>query len=144
VTTDEPQIRVPDAELDFDDELIYRWRGKLFTGTGFEELPGGGLSEVSYKYGAQEGPARDWYPSGNLKGESHYRENVLHGVAREYGEDGSLTAESFYEFGILVKRREKDENGKMLITFAIQPGEYTYTMLDRYRREKGWPMSELS
>lgn len=135
------ELRVPDSELDFDDELFYRWHDSPFTGVGYENLPGGGVSEISYRYGMQEGPARDWYPSGSLKGESHFRENVQHGISREYAEDGSLIMEATYEYGILVKRRERDEGGRMVATFALGPDSDTYSLLDRYRREKGWPES---
>lgn len=52
-------LRVPDSELDFDDELFYRWRGAPFTGIGYGDIPGGGLSEISYRYGARERRERD-------------------------------------------------------------------------------------
>jgi antitoxin component YwqK of YwqJK toxin-antitoxin module len=135
------ETRVPDSELDFDDELIYRWRGSLFTGIGYEDTPGGGVSEINYRYGVQEGPARDWYPSGTLQAESHFRENVPHGVAREYAEDGTLIQEAFHEYGILIERREISAAGEMVTTFLIDPDSSTYPMLERYRREKGWPNS---
>jgi antitoxin component YwqK of YwqJK toxin-antitoxin module len=133
--------RVPDSELDFDDDLIYRWRGELFTGVGFEESPDGALSEASYEYGVQQGPARDWYPSGDLKGESHFHDNVQHGVTREYSQEGSLLMESFYEYGILVEKRERGSSGEMSTTYVLAPDEETYRTLERYRRERGWPTS---
>jgi hypothetical protein len=143
VAENQPEVRVPNSELDFDDELIYRWRGSLFTGIGYEELPSGGLSEISYRYGVQEGPAHDWYASGAIKGESHFRENVLHGIAREYAEDGTLTKESHHEYGILVERRERNGTGEISMTFALDPDSYNYALLERYRRERGWPTSDL-
>ena len=133
----QPEVRVPDSELDFDDELIYRWHGSLFTGIGYEDVPGRGLSEISYRYGTQEGPARDWYPSGALKGESHFREGVLHGIAREYAEDGTLLKEASHEYGILVGRQERDVSGEMVTTFTLDPKGQTYATLEQYRREKG-------
>jgi hypothetical protein len=134
--------RVPDSELDFDDELIYRWRGSLFTGIGYEDVPGVGLSEISYRYGMQDGLARDWYPSGAIKGESHFHDNVLHGTVREYDENGILLKESYHEYGILVERGERSANGEMVRTFRLDPGDHAYNLLERYRREKGWPAFE--
>jgi antitoxin component YwqK of YwqJK toxin-antitoxin module len=142
MTAGQPEARIPDSELEFDDELIYRWHGSLFTGVGYEDVPGVGLSEISYRCGVQEGPARDWYPSGVLKAESHFHDNVLHGITREYAENGILTKESFQEYGILVNRRERDENGDMIPTFALDPADQAYNLLERYRREKGWPAFE--
>jgi len=133
--------RVPDSELDFSEDLIYRWRGTLFTGVGFEESPDGALSEVSYEYGVQQGPARDWYASGDLKGESYFHDNIQHGAAREYSQDGSLLTESFYEYGILVEKRVRASSGEMSTTYVLAPGGETYRTLERYRRERGWPTS---
>lgn len=142
MATSNSDLRVPDSELDFDDELFYRWRGAPFTGIGYDDIPGGGLSEINYRYGVQEGPARDWYPSGALKGESYFRENVPHGISREYAENGTLVMESFHEYGILVERRERDASGELVTTFVVSPDSKTHATLERYRREKGWPASE--
>ena len=38
---DHPVTRVPDSELDYDEELTYRWRGELFSGVGFDDSPSG-------------------------------------------------------------------------------------------------------
>jgi antitoxin component YwqK of YwqJK toxin-antitoxin module len=134
-----PKLVVPDSELDFDENLVYRWHGELFTGVGYEDQPGLGRSEVSYRYGAQEGPACDWYPSGSMKCESFFRENVLHGTTREYGKDGTLVKEALYEYGILVEEKARDSHGEMAIRFKISARDKNYNLLERYRQEKGWP-----
>jgi hypothetical protein len=67
--------RVPDDQLHYDENLIYTYRGERFTGVGYEDVPGRGLEEISYVDGLQEGPARDWYPSGQLRGETMFRAN---------------------------------------------------------------------
>jgi antitoxin component YwqK of YwqJK toxin-antitoxin module len=97
---DEQVLRVPDRELDFDSELVYRWNGRLFTGIGFEHEPDGSVSEISYVDGWQHGVSRDWYPSGALRSESAFYANCLHGWSREYDESGSVRAETLYEYGI--------------------------------------------
>jgi antitoxin component YwqK of YwqJK toxin-antitoxin module len=142
VTQDKPEPIVPDSELDFDEDLVYRWHGKLFTGIGYEDRPGLGRSEVSYRYGVQEGPARDWYPSGTMKSESFFRENVLHGVTREYREDGALEKEVLYEYGIRVEEKERNDRGEMIAKFGLDVGDKKYKLLERYRREKGWPLGQ--
>jgi antitoxin component YwqK of YwqJK toxin-antitoxin module len=139
VASSQPEFRVPDSELDFDGELIYRWRGELFTGTGYEESSDGSLSEISYRYGMQDGPARDWYPGGILKGESNFRENTLHGLSCEYAEDGTLVRETSYEYGMAVKKREKNSRGEIVTAFTLTADNQAYGLLERYRREKGWP-----
>lgn len=75
-------VTVPDSELDHDEELVYTHHRQRFTVIGFEDAPGGGVSEISYRDGMQDGVARDWYPSGALKGEAQFRENVQHGWLR--------------------------------------------------------------
>jgi MORN repeat variant len=139
VMAGEALARVPDSELDYDEELVYRWRGELFTGIGYDDTSPSGLSEVSYRDGLQDGPARDWYPSGALKGESDFRENVLHGTVREYNEDGVLASEVSYEYGIMLARSERNESGEMIETFRIGADSPSHALLERYRRDKGWP-----
>lgn len=139
MVTDKPEVRVPDSELDYDDELTYQWRGTLFTGVGFDVAKNGSRSEISYCFGVQDGPARDWYPSGTLKGETWFRDNVQHGFAREYDEDGNLLCEMSFEYGIMTAKSERDESGQMVETFRIYPNSQNHARLERYRRERGWP-----
>jgi hypothetical protein len=116
MSTGEPGARVQDSELEYDGELSYRWHGALFTRVGFDEAKDGSRSEVSYRYGVQNGPARDWYPSGALKGDSWFRDNVRHGNTREYDESGDLLCEVSYEYGMAVVKSERDESGRMVET----------------------------
>jgi hypothetical protein len=135
----EPGLRVPDSELDYDDDLTYRWHGELFTGVGFAEGKDRAKSEVSYRYGVQDGPARDWYSSGVLKGETWFRENVQHGPVREFDQNGKLLVEESFEYGIKVSRSELTKDGELVETFRISPESSNFERLERYRREKGWP-----
>ncbi|HUZ39634.1 MAG TPA: hypothetical protein VMV17_25205 [Streptosporangiaceae bacterium] len=131
--------RVPDSELDFDNELIYRWRGQLFTGIGYDDTSEAGLSEISYRDGLQDGPGRDWFPSGGLKAESWYLENTLHGFSREFNEDQVMVSEEIYEYGILVRRTRWDDAGSEVESWNIDPGGPGFARLQRYRAEKRWP-----
>lgn len=132
-----PLPRVRDDQLDFDEDLIYYYHGSRFTGIGYEDVPGKILSEVSYKNGMQDGPARDWLPSGRLKTESMYRENVLHGHVREFRDDGSLASEKNYEWGVLVSSAEFDEAGRPASTFYITEEDPSYDILQKRRRSFG-------
>ena len=140
---DDPVTRVPDSELDYDEQLSYRWRGELFTGVGFDDSPSG-LSEITYRHGVQEGPARDRYPSGILKGESWFREGVQHGTAREYDEDGRASSEAVYEYGILISRSERDQDGRLRQVYRLADDSPNSRLLERFRREKGWPQNVLA
>jgi len=134
-----PVTRVPDSELDYDEELTYRWHGGLFTGVGYDDASPSGLSEVSYRYGLQDGPARDWYPSGALKGESQFREGVQHGIAREYAEDGEVRSEAVYEYGILLSKSERAEDGQFREVYRLAEESPNRGLLERLRWDKGWP-----
>jgi len=139
MATEDPAMRVHDSQLEYDGDLIYRRHGELFTGIGYDDTPEQGMSEVSYRDGVQEGPARDWYLSGRLKGESYFRENVQHGVAREYAENGNVLSEAVYEYGILLSRAERNASGEMRSTYELSPDNPNYELVDRFRREKNWP-----
>src|SRR5260221_2689943 len=95
----EPQhVRVPDDQLDYDENLIFMYQGERFTGVGYEDVPGRGLEEISYVYGLQEGPAREWYPSGQLRRGTSFCDNALNMNDREDREDGTLESESVYAY----------------------------------------------
>lgn len=134
-----PQLRVPAEALDYDGELLFTYRGEPFTGVAFEDEPGKWLSELSYSDGMQQGPARDWYPSGKLKSESWYRENTLHGFSREYNEDETVVSEDIYEYGIIIRRTRWDDAGIVTDSWHIDPAGDAFARLQRYRAAKGWP-----
>ena len=118
---------MPDAELDFDAEQVFRWRGEPFTGIGYAEVPV--RSEVTYQGGQQTGPARDFYLSGRLSAESWHYEGTRHGWSREYTEDGDIRNETLFEFGMPVS----PVSGR-----ALEPTHQA--LLDRFRAERrGWP-----
>ncbi|BDZ53054.1 hypothetical protein DSM26151_15330 [Agromyces marinus] len=130
---------VPDSDLDFDADLVCTLDGLPFTGTAFEESPVLGRSEITYRDGVQEGVARDWYPSGTLKGESEFVQGALHGVVREFRPDGMLAEESRYEYGIRILRRTFAADGSAVTTEKLDEGGDEADLLQRLRRELGWP-----
>ncbi|MFE6507832.1 toxin-antitoxin system YwqK family antitoxin [Nocardioides sp. NPDC057767] len=133
----EPRL-VPDSELDFDEDLVFTDGGKPFTGVAFEESAIRGRSEVTYRDGLQDGPARDWYPSGVLKGESWHVQGVPHGPAREYDESGKLREEATYSHGVRVLLRVLDDEGRIVREERIDPNGEAAQVLNRMRREYEW------
>lgn len=129
---------VPDAELEYDSDLVFTKNGEPFTGTAFEGSPTLGRSEVAYCEGRQEGTARDWYPSGGLKSEATYRSNVQHGRAAEYDEAGRLVRDAWYEYGILARSATYDENANVIEAFNLDMDGTTGRRLSRMRRGHGW------
>jgi hypothetical protein len=119
--------RVSDAELEYDGELVYRWKGELLSGIGFSDDPV--RSEVTYEGGQQSGPARIFFPSGRVSAESWHHESTLHGWRRTFTEDGQVLTEALYEFGMPVS----PSSGR-----AVEPTHQL--LLDRLRAEtRGWP-----
>lgn len=123
----EPSLIVAATELDYDAELVFRWRGEPFTGVGYEEHPV--RSEVTYVDGHQTGPARDFYASGRLSAETWYHDGTPHGWNRTYAEDGTVRTEELYEFGMPISPTTG---------YAVDPTHQS--LLDRLRAElHGWP-----
>jgi antitoxin component YwqK of YwqJK toxin-antitoxin module len=129
--------RVPDELLDYDEELFYTYNGESFTGIGYADVPGHGLSEISYVDGAQDGPARDWYPSGQLKYEANYKRNTRHGITREFREEGSLASEMTYDHGVLIRSVSYDGQGKVVDHHEISEDDPNFSQLRRLREHGG-------
>jgi antitoxin component YwqK of YwqJK toxin-antitoxin module len=118
--------RVPDEELDYDEDLVYLYAGKRFTGIGFDEAPGVGRSEISYVDGWQEGAARDWYPSGKIKAEYMYHKSSRNGLSREFREDGTLISEEQYVASLLVHAVYFDGDGVATEEFDLPRSDPSY------------------
>jgi len=128
------EVRVPDHEIEFDSELVYRWQGEKFTGIAYERSNEGVVSEVRFLDGVQEGVSRDISATGSILAEANYRNNALHGWSRDYGEDGSVTREAYFEYGILVSSVEYGNSGDVVESFEIDPTGNTYALLQKLRR----------
>lgn len=136
----EPTV-VPDSALDYGPDLIVTLDGVAFTGIAYEDSPAHGRSELSYREGLQDGPARDWYPSGVLKGESPYVQGVIHGFVKEFAESGQLLSEVLYTYGIRVLIRQYLD-GSLVSELRVEPDDFTAELLSRLRAEWGWPPFE--
>jgi hypothetical protein len=135
---DQRGARVPDAELDFDSELTYRYRGELFTGIGYEET-NGVLSEIQYVMGRQHGVARDWASTGQLLAESHYYDSTSHGSDRRFDSHGQVTEERLFEYGIVTRRIQRGP--ERTFTWTIAEGDDLHDLLQQNRAQRRWPIS---
>lgn len=135
--TDKP-LRVPDDDLDFDDNQMFFWQGKLFTGTAYEERDGRLIAESEYKDGYQDGTTREWYSSGVLKSEKSYRYSTSHGLFSEYDEDGHLTSRKMLEHGIVVWSESFAPGGTLLEREDIDRTGFWFKLLEKRRRESRW------
>ena len=129
---------VADADLEYESDLVCTLGGVPFTGIAYEESPSG-RSEISFRNGLQEGLARDWYPGGGLKAESHFVQSVLHGLTREFDESGRVTSEADYEYGIQVLGRRYSADGVLLEVQDLDPESELAKRLASLRREHRWP-----
>ncbi|MCH5676184.1 toxin-antitoxin system YwqK family antitoxin [Streptomyces gilvus] len=129
---------VPDDDLDFDEDLIYTYRGKLFTGIGYEESDGRRISEIRYVNGRQEGVSRDWHAEGSLSEEATYRQNVLHGRRVCYDTEGHVLLEEEYEYGILLSKVERDSDGEVTDSFELKPTDPLWNTLADFRERFKW------
>jgi antitoxin component YwqK of YwqJK toxin-antitoxin module len=129
--------RINDDLLDMTDELVYLYEGELFTGIGFElGLDNRIISEISYKNGFQEGPARDWYESGELQSEAYYKENSLHGASKEWYKNGKIKSEALYEFGVPLEYKEWDEDGKVVNEFQLSKDDIRFKLLEDLKKSR--------
>lgn len=131
---------MPDKALDFDSDLTFALNGAPFTGIAYEESPSLGLSEIEYRDGVQEGVARDWWPSGVLKGESEHVRNTLHGASRGYDDSGRLRVVANYEYGVLVRKESFGSDGSLIGVEQLDPDSGAATLLSRYRALYEWPL----
>lgn len=129
--------RVPDVELEYDEDLVYYYEGEPFTGVAFSD-DSTGRSEVQLVNGLQDGPARDWCENGALKVEENYRENVKHGQVKEYFPDGRLKVDAVYEYGVLMWSTEYDNEGNVIASHEVQPGSTEHQLYLRMKDTLKW------
>lgn len=131
-------LRVAEDDLDFDDNHRYVWEGEPFTGIGYEEQGGQLISEAEYRDGYQDGPSREWYPSGVVKSEKAYRYSTAHGVFSSYDEEGHLKERKLLEYGIPVWSESFAADGSLQERTDIDETDSRYQLLQKYRRERAW------
>ncbi|MER5596082.1 hypothetical protein [Streptomyces sp. NPDC002265] len=56
-----------------------------------------------------------------------------------YDEAGILRSEERYEYGILLSRAERNEDGEVSSVFALDETDPQWRTLASFRRKFGWP-----
>lgn len=126
--------------LEYTDEGIYTYQGIPFCGFGIEYYENGQLqSEISYRDGIENGITREWFSNGQLECENQIVNGGKHGRCQEWFESGRLKNDSLYEFGILTKKKQWDETGKLVQEFEISEHDNLYSTLLLFRETNKMP-----
>ncbi len=140
---DYDELDSPDGDtyywMDTPDGVTYRFtQEKLFTGIAYETRRDGSLwSEKDFLNGRSHGTSRTWYPSGQLQEETTFYNGLTYGPAREWDEAGQLRREGFIEYGIRVREKKWDENGRLMEEYEIAPDDPDYSWLQEAHARYG-------
>ncbi|PWW58365.1 hypothetical protein DFQ13_109158 [Actinokineospora spheciospongiae] len=109
-------MRVEYDDVETEDDLRVTHQGKPFTGEVVERAPGGQVVALTtYFEGMEDGPAAEWYPTGERKAEGAVSYGTAIGVHQTWHRNGTLaTHDEFDPKGKLLVRRRWDENGAVL------------------------------
>ena len=117
------RINIDDTETDSDGSTLYE--AKPYTGEVIETDRDGNLIYLNtYTMGWDDGPYREWYAGGGLKGEGRTRLGIPVGIWRAWHENGQLAEESVYDdegSGKRLRRRVWAEDGTLTTDFTYQP-----------------------
>ena len=102
-----PRIDLQVSTVEWDDGARLRHDGHAFTGEAVTHGYSGEVTSlVTYRYGVEDGPRREWYEDGTPKSELTVRRGMIVGVARDWHPDGRLARERvFDERGNLASER---------------------------------------
>ena len=116
-------LRVHYKELDShpDDGDYCTLRGEPFTGVAYRERPNGRLvAEWTFRNGRKWGRQRQWRQDGGI-GELHYMvAGLAHGVSRAWWPNGRKAAVEVHQYGVPVRIKEWDENGRVTRDYFVQ------------------------
>lgn len=134
------EYRVPADEIVEDEEGVARHGGVEFTGVAYEELPDGGVSEITFINGLQDGPATDRTASGRVLGVTRYRRGAPRGPSLEsleWYEDGKPRSQALYDHGILLTLTEWSEDGEVSRTYTLSDSDPLRETLELLRAGGG-------
>jgi antitoxin component YwqK of YwqJK toxin-antitoxin module len=137
-------LRVQWNEVTYDPAVgpdgSYLYQGKPFTGIRYGLYPNGKLEcEEEYRHGLQWGLSRGWYRSGTLRREATLYQGGLHGTERAWFEDGRLQEEREGEYGILLRERTWDKEGKLVKQYELKTSDADYQTLQLLRQTNDGP-----
>lgn len=132
--------RVNTDEIEFTNDYTYQWKGRPFSGIGFELGDDGRvISEIEFNNGMQNGTARSYYSTGGVRREAQYENNTLHGFVRDWNEDGVLQSEEEYERGVCVRRKARDLGGELSLCYELSENDPQFEILVLLRNAKFTP-----
>jgi antitoxin component YwqK of YwqJK toxin-antitoxin module len=125
-----------DSNLLFrDDDQIYRYQGKPFTGVAYELRQDGTLwGEQTFARGVLDGASRSWYPNQQLQHETNYKLAWAHGWKKEWYPDGKTKSAKLFELGVCVERKCWDGAGALIEDYKIDPASNDFATLEQKRR----------
>jgi antitoxin component YwqK of YwqJK toxin-antitoxin module len=83
--------------------------------------------------GLQEGIARYWYPTGELRGEETFKRNGRTGVSGWWYPSGMLQRETTFEHSICVAEKEWNEQGAIVRDFVLKKEDPLFEILEKSR-----------
>lgn len=120
-----------DRMLDKDEED----GGQPFSGLAYELTEDGVLIYYGYyKDGFEEGEKVFFYPNGNIESIAYMKRGRSFGEHIEYFEDGKIKSVVNSEYGVVLTKKEWDENA----TLIYEKKEPTQTDLEIYNANKEW------
>jgi hypothetical protein len=136
---DQAQLRVRSEQLDYNEDGLYCYEGKPFTGIEVFEKNGWLQGEHELRQGVKWGRQRSWHRPGVPEEEAECAWGGYHGSVRKWHWNGQLALEGDYEHGIRVRAKEWDEEGKLTDDYTIQPTDSWCDTLQMYRCFYGDP-----
>lgn len=106
-------MRINIDDTDIGDDLIYRSRGKPFTGEVVEtDQSGRVINLMTMVDGRAHGPELSWFPDGQLKTETTLKDGRPVGISRAWHANGQLADERvFDDRGFIIESRRWNEDG---------------------------------
>lgn len=127
--------RVHIADLCAPDGSTHLLDGRPFTGIAYDLSPEGWLAEeLSFENGIQTGPMRSFDRTGRMVDEEYQLAGVSHGPRMAWHENGQLAEEELFEFGTLLEAQYWDASGRLLRSFALDPADPAWDVVQRHRR----------
>lgn len=137
--------RVYHKELDThpDEAACCTWKDEPFTGVAYSTHDDGSVcSEWTFQDGEQWGPGRTRLPNGRL-GETHYcLGGLAHGVRRWWRANGCKLAVEVYRFGVLIRSRRWDEDGRVERDYRVEDEEDPHWYLAQAERHRKYVEAE--
>ncbi len=131
--------RVLARELSYDPaDGLYLLDDVPFSGEACTLAPGGQeKARMQYRDGLRWGLTTERYPSGQPMVEATFFRGVLHGRAREWHPDGQPAEDGEYEYGITLREKHWDEQGRVTRDYILRDTDPAYPRLLQMRRLHG-------